>query len=328
MISGTSPRSAPTVATSPSKSLASNLVAGDTNGTYDIFVRDRQTGETRRVSVSSAGAGANEHSRNPTLSADGRFVSFSSRASNLVAGDTNRAEDVFVHDRQTGETQRVSVTSAGEEADRSSVGTISADGRYVGFSSSAANLVAGDNNAAEDVFVHDRQSGETRRLSFGSTGAEANDYSNSPVISADGRFVAFPSFASNLVPVDTNRTMDIFVHNLDARDATPPFPNPGFETDLAGWNASGSAAGVTLTRVSGGHSGGWAAKLTNTGTSAGSCTLNDAPNAVKTTAAGTYTARLWVRADSPGLTLEVRLREYSGATLLGSEISEVVLTTA
>jgi Carbohydrate binding domain len=118
---------------------------------------------------------------------------------------------------------------------------------------------------------------------------------------------------------------------LDQAPPPPPdpnlFANPGFEIDLAGWNKSGSADGVTLSRESGGHSGGWAAKLANTGTSGASCTLNDAPNAVKTTTGGSYTARLWVRADSPGQTLKLRLREYSGATFAGSATSQVELTS-
>ena len=122
-----------------------------------------------------------------------------------------------------------------------------------------------------------------------------------------------------------------------APDEPPPPPppadpnlvaNPGFEADLTGWNTSGSAAGVTLSRHAGGHSGGWAARLTNTSAGAGTCTLNDAPNVVTTTATGDYTARLWVRAEGPGHTLKLRLREYAGATLVGSAISELPLTTA
>ena len=104
--------------------------------------------------------------------------------------------------------------------------------------------------------------------------------------------------------------------------------NPGFETDTAGWNTSGSGTGVTLTRVSGGHSGTWAGKLSNGGTSATTCLLNDSPNWVTTTAAGQYRAALWVRADSPGASLRLRLREYNGATLLGTATTTATLTTS
>jgi Carbohydrate binding domain len=124
-----------------------------------------------------------------------------------------------------------------------------------------------------------------------------------------------------------------------ALDGTPPppppppppandFPNPGFEPGLAGWNTSGSATGVSLTREAGGHTGGWAARLANTAATAGTCMLNDTPNAVAKTAAGTYTATLWVRAEAPGQTLKLRLREYDGGRLAGSETTQLALTTA
>jgi hypothetical protein len=116
------------------------------------------------------------------------------------------------------------------------------------------------------------------------------------------------------------------------RRVPPPPPDPnlienaGFETDLTGWNTSGSAGGIELTRESGGRSGGWAAKLANTDTGAGNCILNDTPNAVMTTAAGRYSARVWVRANGAGQTLRLRLREYDGGTLVGTATSEVALT--
>ena len=104
--------------------------------------------------------------------------------------------------------------------------------------------------------------------------------------------------------------------------------NPGFETDTAGWSTGGSGLGITLTRSLGGESGDWAARLTNTGASATTCVLNDAPDTVKPTAAGTYTASLWVRGDTPGATLKLRLREWNGTTLAGSGVGQVVLTTS
>ena len=195
------------------ESSSSNLVPGDTNGTRDVFVHDRVTGGTERVSVSSSGGQGNDWSDSPSISADGRYVAFYSRASNLVAGDTNAVADIFVHDRVTGGTERVSVSSTGEQGD-GAWPSISADGRYVAFYSSASNLVPGDTNGAFDVFVHDRVTGETIRVSVSSSGVEGNSMSGLPTISADGRYVAFHSIASNLVPGDTNSGFDVFVHDL------------------------------------------------------------------------------------------------------------------
>ena len=199
---------------------ASNLVPGDTNHFRDVFVHDRQTGATTRVSVNSAGGQGDASSyqlgsASPSISADGRYVAFVSEASNLVAGDTNDTEDVFVHDRQTGATTRVSVNNAGWEGNGASSGSsISADGRYVAFGSVASNLVRGDTNAAGDIFVHDRQTGATTRVSVDSAGAQAfGGSAEDSSISADGRYVAFLSDASNLVAGDTNEGTDIFVHD-------------------------------------------------------------------------------------------------------------------
>jgi len=193
---------------------ASNLVPGDSNGSDDLFVHNRLTGQTTRVSVASRGEQANARSFLPSLSADGRFVAFSSSASNLVRGDSNGSDDVFVHDRATGRTTRVSVLSSGEQANAGSVSpSLSADGRFVAFRSSATNLVPGDGNGSEDIFVHDRLTGQTKRASVASSGEQANARSFFPSLSADGRFVAFESWASNLVPGDGNGGSDIFVHN-------------------------------------------------------------------------------------------------------------------
>jgi Tol biopolymer transport system component len=148
------------------ESAAANLVAGDTNGQTDIFVKDRDSSEISRVSVDSAGGQANASSFDASLSADGRFVAFESSSTNLVPGDTNGVADTFLHDRVTGETTRVSVDSLGGEADAFSRDPcISGNGRYVVFESWAANLVAGDTNGRPDVFLHDRVTGETVRIS-------------------------------------------------------------------------------------------------------------------------------------------------------------------
>jgi Tol biopolymer transport system component len=196
------------------RSGASNLVSGDTNQCLDIFVRDRISGITERVSVATGGAQANGDSYPPVISADGRFVAFESLATNLVAGDTNNVPDVFVHDRITGTTERVSVDSAGMEADCYSASpSISADGRLVAFASCAANLVAGDTNADFDVFLRDRVTGTTELVSVNSAGAQMNDWTGWPSISADGRYVALWSDASNAVAGDTNGDADVFVRD-------------------------------------------------------------------------------------------------------------------
>jgi hypothetical protein len=196
---------------------ANNLVAGDTNDTTDIFVHDLQTGATTRVSLTSSGTEANGPSSEPSISSDGRYVSFYSEASNLVADDTNGVGDVFVRDTQAGTTTRVSVDSAGVQADGTSYtyyNTISSDGNLVTFVSEATNLVADDTNGVPDIFVHNLQAGTTTRVSIDSTGAQANQGSGMATISGNGRYVAFYSEASNLVSDDTNGLRDVFVHDL------------------------------------------------------------------------------------------------------------------
>lgn len=197
---------------------AGNLTASsDTNMAWDIFVRDRQNGTTRRVSVSSTGAQGNGDSLAPSISADGQFVAFESVATNLVSGDSNRAWDIFVYSLAAGTIQRVSVNSSGAQStlDRDSLApSISGDGRYIAFQSDATNLVSGDTNAFADIFVHDRQTAQTRRVSVSSGGAQGNADSLKPSISADGQLVAFDSYATNLVTKDNNSTHDVFVHDL------------------------------------------------------------------------------------------------------------------
>ena len=148
------------------------------------------------------------------MSGNGRYVAFQSEASNLVPGDTNGTHDVFVHDRLTGETTRVSVSTGGEQgSSRSEWPSISGDGRYVAFASYADNLVPGDANWSRDIFVHDRLTGQTTRVSVSTGGRQASGDSYYPSMSADGKYVAFHSVASNLVPGDTNDCCGIFVHD-------------------------------------------------------------------------------------------------------------------
>jgi Tol biopolymer transport system component len=193
---------------------ATNLVPGDTNSAGDIFVRDRLTGITTRASVSSLGGQTNSFgtSSEPSISADGNLVAFTSFANNLVPGDTNFRPDVFVHDTSTGTTERVSVSSTGDQGDGSSFApSLSADGNSIAFTSLAQNFTAGDTNADADVFVHDRTSGTTDRVSLSTTGAEGNGRSDLPSISADGMRVAYVSGANTLVDGDTNGADDVFL---------------------------------------------------------------------------------------------------------------------
>ena len=198
-------------------SRASTLVPDDTNNAHDIFVHDRETGVTERVSVASDGTEGNGTSLGVAISADGRFVAFESASSNLVPDDTNGVDDIFVHDRETEVTERVSVASDGTEGNGHSqtYPAISADGRFVAFASMADNLAPGITNESADVFVHDRETGVTERVSVASDGTEGNGDSLRPTITADGRHVVFNSTASNLVPTDTNGVHDVFVHDRE-----------------------------------------------------------------------------------------------------------------
>ncbi|MEG4284712.1 calcium-binding protein [Microcoleus sp. A006_D1] len=203
------------------KSNAFNLVPGDTNNTEDIFVRDLSTNTTTRVSVDSAGNQGIDNSSAPSISANGRFVAFSSDASNLVPGDTNGSRDIFVRDLSTNTTTRVSVDSAGNQGKNlSRAPSISANGRFVAFLSNSSNLVPGDTNNKEDIFVRDLSTNTTTRVSVDSAGNQAIGNSYNPSISADGRFVAFPSETSNLVPGDTRNLSDIFVRDLSTNTTT------------------------------------------------------------------------------------------------------------
>jgi Tol biopolymer transport system component len=196
-------------------SLATNLVPGDTNFEYDIFVRDLAARTLERVSVSSSGAQSDFDSFRPSLSGDGRFVAFDSRASTLVAGDTNGRVDVFVRDRLLGTTERVSISSSGVEGNDDSVsGRLSADGRYVAFLSRASNLVAGDTNGKQDVFVHDRVTGTTQRLALAGHAAELDSDVSDFAVTPDFRWVAFSTDATNVIAFDTNGSIDVFVHDV------------------------------------------------------------------------------------------------------------------
>jgi Tol biopolymer transport system component len=197
------------------ESIASNLVTGDTNFTWDVFVRDLLTNTTVRASVADSGAESPNGGLLGSMSDDGRFVGFSSSSANLVASDTNSCGDVFVRDLLNGHTTRVSVSTAGTQGNNESDGgSLSQDGHYVAFWSWATNLIAGDTNGQPDVFVRDVWAGTTTRVSVDGSGAQANGYSLEAHLSADGRYVVFQSYATNLVPGDTNGIPDLFERDL------------------------------------------------------------------------------------------------------------------
>lgn len=196
------------------RSQASTLVSGDTNGVEDAFVHDRQTGATRRVSLRSGGGQADGATVGVDISGNGRFVAFTSGATNLVPGDTNGLLDAFVHDRVTGVTSRVNVGPGGTQCDNGgSGGAMSADGRFVAFNSSFTDIVPGGTNGQSHGFVRERQTGTNELVTRSSADVEGNGLSFVGDLSADGRFAAFSSVATNLVPGDTNAQDDVFVHD-------------------------------------------------------------------------------------------------------------------
>lgn len=210
---------------------ASNLVAGDGNGTADIFLHELSSGDTTRISVDSSGNESDNSSNNPFISSTGRYVVFDSYATNLVAGDTNAVADIFLRDLNNDTTVRVSVDSSGNQANAASAwARITADGNYVTYGSDASNLVAGDSNTSSDVFVLNRNTGVVERVSVSSSGDEGNNGSFGPLISADGRYVVFWAYATNLAtPVAVNP--QIYVH--DRTTAT---------TEMVSKNGSGAEA--------------------------------------------------------------------------------------
>lgn len=197
------------------ESEADNLVAGDANDASDIFLRDRTAGVTRRVSVAQDGTEANDGSFTPHISANGRYVTFTSLADNLVSNDNNDDRDVFLIDLMTNAVELVSVATDGTQGDLNSGGLgagparVSGDGRFVVFGSFATNLVPNDANFFDDIFLRDRVAGTTERVSVATDGGEGNGHSMYGSVSDDGRFVVFFSNADNLAPGDDNGTSDV-----------------------------------------------------------------------------------------------------------------------
>lgn len=214
-------------------STASNLIENDANDNWDVFVRDRVTGTTERVSVTHEGEEAKGASGRPAISRDGRFVVFVSDAANLVPEDTNESQDVFVRDRAEGRTELVSVSSSGRRGDGDSgwYPSISGDGRFVVFVSSATTLTEGDENSRTDVFLRDRVDGTAELVSVSSEGEQGKSASGwMPAISADGRVVVFASQAVNLVAGDGNDCGDVFARDrCDAKTERLTVSSDGVE---------------------------------------------------------------------------------------------------
>jgi len=224
---------------------ADNLVSGDTNEAWDIFLYDHHIKSLRRVSSAIDNAQADGNSFFPSISADGRRVTFVSYAQNLIGEDTNQAADVFVKDLQTGEVRLVSRNDAGEPANGASYQPmIAADGRSLVFVSSASNLISEDENGVEDVFLYDLENAKMHCVSEATNGSPANGASWYPALSVDGRYIAFASYASNLVADDKNGVMDVFLYDvMKGQLKRVSTSQLGKETDLISWNPAVSADG-------------------------------------------------------------------------------------
>lgn len=200
-------------------SRASNLVEGDTNDYWDVFLKYTGSSVSVMASVNSEGEQSNGNSSvydSPALSEDGLIVAFTSFANNLAAGDDNAQPDVFVRDVLDRTTTLISCSNAGDPGNgESGTPSISYDGRYVAFRSTASNLVPDDTNGVSDVFVRDRQTGQTERVSINLTGEQGNNHSFDPSVSSTGRFIAFHTLADNLVDDDANDALDVVVHDRE-----------------------------------------------------------------------------------------------------------------
>ena len=256
------------------------------------------TGQTHLVSTDSNGVQGNGVSYRPSISADGRFIAFASSSTNFVSQPTGNI-NTFWRDLQTGETRLVSLASDGLTGTGPSISfSISGDGRYVAFDSFSNRVVANDTNDHQDVFVRDMQTEVTTRVSVDSNGGQANDESYWVVLSADGRYVAFTSHASNLVPTDTNGARDVFIVDHGALTDPPAAFHKTSPADLsndqstsptlswedsfgaaryeycyytapaigcAAWNNNGAAASVPLSGLTPGTTYFWQVRAVNIG---------------------------------------------------------------
>lgn len=191
---------------------APNLVSNDTNQVKDIFVWTRSLDTTQRVSLNAFGEEADRGSRQPDISADGRYIVFASDATNLVSKDVNGARDIFFFDREGSSLRRVSVDSNGNQSSGNCImPSVSDDGRFVAFESTADDLDGTVVGGVRNIYLRDRIAKQTQLVSAGPSGA-GNADSTKPDLSGDGRYVVFESLASNLILNDTNELKDVFVY--------------------------------------------------------------------------------------------------------------------
>jgi PGAP1-like protein/WD40-like Beta Propeller Repeat len=199
-------------------SAATDLVPGDTNGQNDVFVRDLSAGTTVRASLASDGSQSNGWSGQPSISADGMSVAFMSGATNLVAGGGSIFGDIYVRNMQAGTTVLASLAYDGTVPNSASLNpSISGDGRYVAFETSATNMVAGGGGGVSQVYVRDLLTGDTSVVSVANDGSLGNGDSSSPTLSGDGRYVSFFSMASNFVPGATSAGSQVFLYDRQTR---------------------------------------------------------------------------------------------------------------
>ena len=232
-----------------------NIFPGSTDELDAVFVRDLRTGAVSRVDVSSTGGLPDSISGVALISGDGRHVVFQSYGAGLDPGDTNNDPDIFLHNLDTGVTQLVSATPAGLAGNGPSYGfAVSADGRFVAFGSYASDLTPGDTNGGPDAFVRDLRTGVTRLVSVAAGGGPAEEGSSPTSVSDDGRFVGFQSYATNLVPGDTNGATDAFVRDMRAGTTTR------VSVDRRGTQGNGDSVSPALSR-----DGGWVAFASSAG---------------------------------------------------------------
>ncbi len=236
------------------ESSAPDLVAGDTNGTVDIFVRDRLLGTTQRVSLSDTGTevfGIGPFTGKASISGDGRLVVFQGQGDGFVAGDTNGSQDIFVHDRVAGITARVSVGLGGGAGGLADNPVISTNGQFVAFRSAASDLIPNDTDDNPNVFVRDLAADTTERVNLRSGGFPDDSEASSPSISGDGRYVAFHSSSFLLVPGDTNGNGDVFVYDRELKlTERVSINNAGQQADLGGYSAKISDDGRYVAFIS------------------------------------------------------------------------------
>ncbi len=214
-------------------SLADNLVNADNNGESDVFIRSLDTGSTKLVSTSTSGAQANGRSTEAVVSDDGRYVAFSSIATNLVSTSTLGKSNVYVKDMQTGTVEIISINNNGQVGDAESFDpAISASGRYVAFSSLANNMDSSPANNQYDIFVYDRELKKTKRVSINNSGQLSNNHSGQVSISDDGQVIAFASLANNLSLTDENSFIDVFVKDIPNNNIVRITPKLGESNGL------------------------------------------------------------------------------------------------